>query len=174
MKGGVRGFSDESSRCLLVCRASGFGLLFAVSLGISGCRLVGGQGPQGPGVEGPEALSAGPPLGSYLGFLEIEGGRVDGRLTVSDMAGGDFRGSFESTAGLIASGQGRTGGHGFQLELAYAGDCPGTMVLTGRWESATFRITGSVQASDCTGAAAGTFLFELSRAPERAGEPSGG
>jgi len=129
-----------------------------VALGMSGCRLVGGGHSEGPEREGDTAAGT-IPEGSYRGFLEIEGGRVSGTLTIRPVFGSEFAGSFDSSQGLLATGRGEARGEGFRLELSYGGECPGRMALTGRWESAAFRLTGSVRASDCTGVAVGTFLF---------------
>jgi hypothetical protein len=127
------------------------GLLLA---GAWGCQLVGGGRSPGPG-----AGSVPIPEGRYEGFMEIEGGRVNGTLTLTPSGGAGFDGSFESPPDLLASGQGRMRGEEFRLDLSYEGPCPGRMRMVGRVEAGSGDITGSVRASDCTGGADGTFLF---------------
>jgi hypothetical protein len=135
------------------------GIVAAVSALAWGCQLVGGKGSTGEGVSGADAPLMRVPQGDFEGFLEIEGGRVNGILTLATSGGDGFRGSFRSPPDLVASGRGRMRGREFRLELSYEGACPGRMTLVGRLEAASGDLTGSVKASDCTGVADGTFLF---------------
>jgi hypothetical protein len=91
--------------------------------------------------------------------MEIEGGRVNGILTVTPLGGNELEGTFDSAPDLLATGEGRVRGQEFSLNLSYEGACPGRMELLGIWEPASGEISGSVRASDCTGVAQGTFLF---------------
>jgi hypothetical protein len=136
------------------------GAAVALSTGVWGCQLVGRGGPTSPGISGPEAEPLPPPQGTYSGFMEIEGGRVNGTLTLIPSGGEEFDGFFESPPDLLARGQGRMRGLEFRLDLSYEGSCPGRMRLTGRVEAGSGDLTGAVRASDCTGAADGTFLFQ--------------
>ena len=126
------------------------------------CQLVGGGGPVEPSQPRAEAppVPVPVPAGAFFGFIEIEGGRVDGTLTLTPAGGPEFEGFFESPPDLVAVGRGRIREREIRLELSYEGACPGRMVLDGRWEDASGNLTGVVTASDCTGEARGTFLFQ--------------
>lgn len=120
----------------------------------AGCQLVGSSAP------GREAdVSAPPPQGVFRGFLEIEGGRMEGDLTIEPTGGGRLEGAFEAPPDLMARGTGRFRNGELRLELRYGGPCPGGMTLQGRWVSSPGTYSGAVEASDCTGSARGTFLF---------------
>jgi len=135
------------------------GLLAALILSGSSCQLVGGTGPSEPSQPGPEGPPVPVPEGTFEGFVEIEGGRMSGILTLTPTEGSDFEGFFESPPDLVAIGKGRIRDRDIRLELSYEGACPGRMTLEGRWEAPTGNLTGVVRASDCTGDARGTFLF---------------
>ena len=126
------------------------------------CQLGGGGRPAEPSQPRAEAPPVPVPAGAFLGFIEIEGGRVDGTLTLTPAGGPEFEGFFESPPDLVALGRGRVRDREIRLELSYEGACPGRMVLDGRWEAASGNLTGVVTASDCTGEARGTFLFQPS------------
>jgi hypothetical protein len=99
------------------------------------------------------------PQGVFSGFLEIEGGRVDGVLTLTPRGGGELEGFFEAPPDLVAMGRGTFRQEELRLELSYEGACPGRMRLNGRWQKGSGTLSGSVRADDCTGRADGTFLF---------------
>jgi len=130
-------------------------LLFALFLGLGGCQLVGSSG----GSQAPSAPSGPLPQGKFQGFLEIEGGRINGDLTLTPRGGQDLEGFFEAGPDLVAAGQGSVSGSEFHLDLSYEGACPGKMTLVGRWEVGPGTLSGVVRADDCTGRAEGTFLF---------------
>jgi len=138
------------------------GLLVALILSGWSCQLVGGRGPADPSQLRAEAPSVPVPEGAFEGFIEIEGGRVNGTLTLTPTEGAEFECFFESPPDLVAIGRGRIRDREIRFELTYAGACPGRMTLDGRWETASGNLTGGVGASDCTGEARGTFLFQPS------------
>lgn len=126
------------------------------------CQLVGGRSAPAPSQPGAEAPPTSVLEGMFRGFIEIEGGRVNGTLALTSTGEREFDGFFESPPDLVAIGQGRIRGREIRLELTYEGACPGRMRLDGRWEDASGNLTGVVTASDCTGEARGTFLFQPS------------
>ncbi len=139
--------------------APGFLFLLLGSAVLSGCTLIGSGGGGDPGREGEAEVVAGLPQGDFNGFLELEGGRVDGVLTLTPTGGSRLEGFFEAPPDLVAIGRGSLAGYELRLELSYEGPCPGTMDLRGRWEEAAGSLSGSIRARDCTGEARGTFLF---------------
>lgn len=133
---------------------SGFAILLA-----GGCQLVSGRTPD-TGFDAAEDRSTAPvPEGRFEGFIEIEGGRVEGTLTLTPSGPLSFEGLFDSSPDLLARGPGRLRDRWVRLELSYGGSCPGRMRLDGRWRDEAGELSGSVEASDCTGEAKGTFLF---------------
>ena len=133
-------------------------LVLVLLLGLGGCQLVGALG----GFGGPDISSepTGPlPQGAFQGFLEIEGGRINGELTLSPRGGTELEGFFEAVPDFKAMGQGSFSDEEFRFELKYEGACPGKMMLVGRWQAGPGTLSGSVRADDCTGKANGTFLF---------------
>jgi hypothetical protein len=130
----------------------------ALVLTLQGCTLVGSGG--GPASTGPTSDVEGPiPQGAFRGFMEIEGGRIDGVLTLTPSGGGNLEGFFEAPPDLVAIGRGAYEEGDLRLELSYEGGCPGKMSLNGRWQEGPGTLTGTVRADDCTGRAEGTFLF---------------
>jgi len=97
----------------------------------------------------------------YHGSLELDGGRVQAGLEIGMRGGRDAWGALETITGLRADGAGRLRGNNLELSLAYGGDCPGTMVLDGEWNREAGSFIGSVEASDCTGTASGSFQFSV-------------
>ena len=138
-------------------RQSRYFILFLL-LGLGGCQLVGSSGD--PRAPEPSSEPTGPlPRGAFQGFLEIEGGRINGILTLTPRGGTDLEGFFEAPPDLVAMGGGRFREEEFRLELSYEGACPGKMTLVGRWQVGPGTLSGEVRADDCTGKAEGTFLF---------------
>jgi len=131
--------------------------ILATSAG--GCHLVGRGGTADTPPAPSEVASIPLPEGPFDGFLEIEGGRINGVLTVTPSGGNQIEGFFESSPDLVAMGRGRIRGQELWMELSYEGACPGRMEMVGKWEPASREISGSLRASDCTGVAQGTFLF---------------
>ncbi|MGW8267200.1 MAG: hypothetical protein ACWGSQ_12600 [Longimicrobiales bacterium] len=138
------------------------GFLGALILSVWSCQLVGGRRPADPSEPRAEGPSVPVPEGAFEGFIEIEGGRVNGTLTLTPTEGAEFECFFESPPDLVALGRGRIRDREIRLELTYEGACPGRMTLEGRWETGSGNLTGGVGASDCTGEARGTFLFQPS------------
>lgn len=134
-------------------------LAWVALLAIQGCQLVGSAGPDSAFENAEASSTATVPEGRFTGFLEIEGGRMEGVLILTPTGGLAFDVLFESPPDLVASGAGRLREQWVRLELSYEGSCPGRMRLDGRWEEANGTLSGSVDASDCTGEAEGTFLF---------------
>ena len=133
-------------------------LILLLLFGPGGCQLVGSSGgapSPAPTSEPTRSL----PQGAFRGFLEIEGGRINGMLTLTPRGGVDLDGFFEAPPDLLAMGRGGMRGEEFRMELSYEGACPGKMTLVGRWEEGPGTLSGAVRASDCTGRANGTFLF---------------
>jgi len=125
---------------------------------LQGCTLVGSSG--GRSRTGPASEVDGPmPQGAFRGFMEIEGGRIDGVLTLTPKGGSDLEGFFEAPPDLEAIGRGAFRDEELRLELSYEGACPGKMTLTGRWQEGPGTLSGVLRADDCTGRAEGTFLF---------------
>jgi hypothetical protein len=139
-----------------------------LALGVAllwGCQVVGGWGFGESGASLPGGSEASVPHGEFEGFLEIEGGRISGTLTVTPSGGRRFEGLFKAPPDLVALGEGRIREREMRLELSYEGACPGRLTLDGRWEAATGNLSGVATASDCTGDAKGTFLFLPLRDP---------
>lgn len=132
--------------------------LSLLALGTGGCRLIGAGGP-GPEPDPARETSVPMPRGLFQGFIEVEGGRVDGGLTLTPRDGSRLEGFFEAPPDLMATGSGRMDGDEITLQLRYEGACPGRMTLEGSWEAGVDRLSGVVRARDCTGQAQGTFLF---------------
>lgn len=126
----------------------------------SGCQLVGRSSPPPNPEPGPSIPPGARPQGRFDGFLEIEGGRVNGILTLTARGETDLEAFFESPPDMVAMGRGRMRGEELRLEMSYEGSCPGRMTLLGRWEASNGNLTGSIRASDCTGEGNGTFLFQ--------------
>lgn len=135
-------------------------LLGALVLGLAlqGCVLVGSSS-RSPLPEQSSELEGPLPEGVFRGFLEIEGGRINGVLTLTPKGGRELEGFFEAPPDLLAIGEGRFEDSELRLHLRYEGDCSGEMRLTGRWEEGPGTLSGKVRADDCTGRAEGTFLF---------------
>jgi hypothetical protein len=91
--------------------------------------------------------------------MVLEGGEIPGALEIIREGRRGIRGALQTASGLRADGQGSLQGDKLSLELVYGGDCPGRMRLEGSWDEGEGRYEGTVQASDCTGNAAGTFRF---------------
>ncbi len=140
-------------------RSIAFLCVALVTANAVGCRLVGRGGTAGTPSSPSQGASIPLPEGPFDGFLEIEGGRINGVLTVTPAEGNQIEGFFESSPDLVAMGRGRIRGEELWMELSYEGACPGRMEMVGKWEPASREISGSVRASDCTGVAQGTFLF---------------
>lgn len=131
------------------------------SSGIALVLLLGGcasPGPRGNGATvSPEEV---PSLaGSYQGMLNMEGqpfqagGHVmqEGSLLTVVLSLG---------SGLDARGEGRVEGRKVRMELDYGSGCPGTLVLRGTLTEEGRRLTGQVEARDCTGEATGSFHLD--------------
>lgn len=144
---------------LRVRRAGRFGLLLLGAQLTSSCQMLGGWGFGEGGDYSPSGTEVSVPQGDFEGFLEIEGGRISGTLTLTPSGGRRFDGYFEAPPDLVALGPGRMRERELTLELSYEGACPGRLTLEGRWEAATGNLSGMAWASDCTGIAEGTFLF---------------
>ena len=136
-------------------------LLSCLALSLAGCQLVGiSSEPSSPGVTEVHGQPTEPmPQGNFSGFLEIEGGRLDGTLTLTPRGGTELEGFFEAPPDMFAAGRGRYRDGELKLELTYEGACPGKMTLVGKWQEGPGTLSGSVRAKDCTGEAEGTFLF---------------
>lgn len=132
--------------------------LVLLALATGGCKLIG-TGGSGLDPDATPEASVPMPQGLFNGFIEIEGGRVDGGLTLTPRGGSRLEGLFEAPSDLVARGSGRLDGEEIRLELSYEGTCPGRMTLTGLWAAGAERLSGVVKARDCTGQAEGTFLF---------------
>jgi len=134
--------------------------LGALAQAVSGCQLIGGSRSTIQGPPGDEAMTVPVPQGDFLGFLEIDGGRLNGTLTITPAGGVEIEGFLEVPPDMVAIGQGRMRDRDLRLELSYEGACPGQMTLVGRWVVGSGNLTGVVRARDCTGNAEGTFLFQ--------------
>jgi len=124
----------------------------------SGCRLIG-LGETDPGLPPNPRTSLPMPQGTFQGFIEVDGGRVEGQLSLTPGDGAELQASFAGPPDLLATGPGGMYDDEINLNLRYEGDCSGSMTLMGTWEPGPGRLTGVVQARDCTGQAEGTFLF---------------
>jgi hypothetical protein len=137
---------------------AGWAAVAILALPMVGCQLIGGSGAGTPGNPPPSDRQGGV---VYHGSLILDGGEVPAGLEIGVSGGKDAWGALETTTGLRADGVGRVRGDHLELSLAYEGDCPGTMVLEGTWDREGGSYRGTVEASDCTGAAFGTFFFTV-------------
>ncbi len=129
----------------------------ALILFLGSCQVIGGgpKSPSGTGIPEPGRAEG----VVYQGSLVLEGGEIPGALELIREGRRGIRGALQTSTGLVADGVGSLRGRALTLELAYGGDCPGRMRLEGEWDEGEGRYQGTVQASDCTGSAAGTFRF---------------
>jgi len=155
MKGSVREDLQESRNPGGLIRVLP---LLVLLLASGGCQLIG-RGSPGPEAPRASEVSVPMPSGLFQGFMEMEGGRVEGSLTLTPRSGRELEGVFESPPSLVATGRGTVRGSDLSLELAYGGECPGRLRLRGSWEAVSGTISGRATARDCTGEAEGTFLF---------------
>lgn len=110
----------------------------------------------------PPALPPVPRIaGVYEGGFEADGQPIDGTLRL-EQEGISITGSFESPLGVSAEGAGEIDGEEFLMDLTYVLECPGTARLRGRIREDGRLLTGTFDASDCTGGGSGTFRFERS------------
>lgn len=88
---------------------------------------------------------------------------MEAGLELRPTGGRTVRAILQLSSDWVAEGKGNRRGEEVRLELSYDSGCPGIMTLTGLWDPGLFRLTGEVQAADCTGQADGTFSFSPSR-----------
>jgi hypothetical protein len=98
--------------------------------------------------------------GAWTGGVTVEGQAISGTLTLTQN-GTELRAVFSAPSfGLTAEGGGTIDADGaFQVQLGYNMQCPGTAALSGRRSSDGAMLSGTVQASDCTGQMLGAFDF---------------
>ncbi len=95
----------------------------------------------------------------YSGSLEIEGNRVPSTLYIHQAGAALTSRLTASDFGMAAVGVGILTGSEVELTMAYGADCTGIATLVGRIADTTFRYTGRIIASDCTGEVEGSFTF---------------
>lgn len=98
--------------------------------------------------------------GTYTGGVTLQGQAINGDLEITQ-SGYDLTAAFSAPSmGLQAEGEGRVSDEGtVVMELGYDLECPGTARLSGRVRSDGRRLSGNVEATDCTGTVSGTFSF---------------
>jgi hypothetical protein len=147
-------------------------LCAAISLTVTGCRLIG-RGPGDPSppsapsdpLTQPDSAPGNPELVRgvvYQGYIEIDQGKLSAALELVREGRQTVMGVLQTTSGLLAEGEGRLRGSTLRLELLYGGTCPGRMLLEGEWDRDSLTYEGTVEASDCTGGGGGTFRFSAS------------
>ncbi len=136
------------------------GLVFLVG----GCTTVGGVA----STDAPQALE--PPVeevaevpvvaGSWSGFLSIEGSNLDATLEV-EQSGSEVTLVLEAPdLRLTATGGGRIAAdRKIEFDARYETQCPGVARLRGVLEADGLQMSGPLEVEDCTGGAAGAFLF---------------
>ena len=135
---------------------AGLALLTTLALLSNGCQIIGGRPEaQSPGTDGPGSTDG----VLYQGAIMMDGGDIPAALEIVREGRRGLWGAMQTTSGIEAEGGGSLRGRSFHLELSYGGECPGRMVLDGEWDPDTSSIAGTIEASDCTGAANGTFRF---------------
>lgn len=96
--------------------------------------------------------------GTWIGSFDVEGQAVDGSLVLVH-EGDDLEATFSAPSmGLSAEGNGTVDGERFTMVLDYNMECPGVARLRGTISEGT-SLSGSFQATDCTGTMSGTFSF---------------
>ncbi len=129
-------------------------LLALASLAFLACA----GGPSASG--GPTAAAVPQVAGAWAGGVTVEGQTIPGTLTLTQ-DGATLSASFNAPAfGLTAEGGGTvTSEGGVEVQLNYNMQCPGTATMRGTLNDAGDTISGTVQASDCTGQMLGAFEF---------------
>lgn len=109
---------------------------------------------------GPGAATVPQVAGAWTGGVTVEGQTVPGTLTLTQ-DGATLSASFSAPAfGLTAEGGGTIASDGaVEIQLNYDMQCPGTATMRGTLNEAGNTISGTVQASDCTGQMLGAFDF---------------
>jgi hypothetical protein len=145
-------------------------VVLTLALTAGGCTTVGAPGPARSGppsnpeqrMQRSETVYSAAPDGIYQGVMQLDGGQIGAALELQEAEGGTLRAYLQLSTDWVAEGKGDRRRNGLRVELSYDSGCPGTMILTGRWEPASDRLAGEVRASDCTGGAEGTFSFSPS------------
>lgn len=114
----------------------------------------------GPSSSGGAAPALPQVAGAWTGGVTVEGQTVPGTLTLAQ-DGAVLSASFVAPAfGLSAEGGGTISSDGgIEVQLNYDMQCPGTATMRGTLNDAGNSISGTVQASDCTGQMVGAFDF---------------
>ena len=98
--------------------------------------------------------------GAWEGNVNVQGQAIPGTLNLVQ-EGHLLDATFRAPAfDLDASGAGEVDDEGaFWFELAYDMECPGTARLEGTVAEERDRLSGTLEATDCTGTVRGTFRF---------------
>lgn len=98
--------------------------------------------------------------GDYEGSISFQGQSIPGTLEIQQ-AGSELQAVFRAPSfGLTAEGAGSIDSDGnIVMRLQYDLQCPGVAELTGVFQDGGQRLSGRLDAGDCTGEIAGTFSF---------------
>ena len=140
-------------------------MALVAALVVGGCTVVGGSprdpAPGGTPISESTAPVEGEALRTYGGNVTFDGNRISLLLELVGR-GSDYSARLSiPSLDLDAGGAGTVEGDQLSVELSYAGSCPGTLRLTGRFQESMRRIEGRLTASDCTGKEAGAVMLLL-------------
>lgn len=124
------------------------GVLLVLALTVGACSAIRFGGPD-------HDMS-----GTWQGSVTIQDQRIPGSLSV-EQDGFILQAGFAAPDfDLNATGEGELDDDGdVRLDLVYNLECPGTAVLEGTLSDDDTLFTGSIEATDCTGAITGSFRF---------------
>ena len=98
--------------------------------------------------------------GAWDGWVDAGGQRIDGTLTLEQEVRSLEAAFVAPMMDLSAEGDGEVADDGaVWIELAYDLQCPGVALLEGTVSEAGDEISGTLEATDCTGTIDGTFRF---------------
>ena len=124
-----------------------FALLTALTL--AACASAGGGAPTVPDVSG-----------VWLGGVTVEGQVIEGTLDLTQ-EGSALEARFTAPAfGITAEGEGTVGVDGaVEIDLGYYMECAGSALMRGQLSADGTALSGTLQATDCTGQMVGAFDF---------------
>jgi hypothetical protein len=136
-------------------------LACTAALAMSACASQGPSGNQGTEAPAPAAPELPDVQGLWQGSVTVEGQTIDGTLDLTQ-DGADLGAAFSAPAfGLEAEGGGTVDAEGnVQIILDYNLECPGSAHLNGVLRADGTILSGTVEATDCTGQMLGAFDFQ--------------
>lgn len=144
-------------------RTAAVALAWAAALATAACASAGASGTESTNGTVPEPAAPEVPdvQGVWHGSVTVEGQTIESTLDLTQ-DGVDLGAEFSAPAfGLEADGGGTVDAEGnVRLILDYNLECPGSALLNGVLRADGSMLSGTVEATDCTGQILGAFDFQ--------------